>query len=432
MSERKTTTSQLEADLAVVEMANQERLKVLKAESDNLKNEMQELLQTLEGVFPSDGTVPDIASAQVPARKRLEEVGCGDNSGGSSWTKSVRDAKEYLQTKGHPVPTSLSSLLTAEEDAEISEYLNRPLYERIPWDKWDYLVAFGAGLAGAAIDVLLATPGKFGEKAVADKSNWMGQWAEDVHSRHADGAPIDYQGKHFGGSYHRGLSPGHDLFRPLEGIEQFRDGVFRGTYFADGISHPVETALNQHGVPYKSMGWGSAVLAWLVHLGCDFFSSRSLPIPGTSWLYEMPSREVRVLVQRDLYQNGINLRHLTFQALAPTVVEGGIGVYSALRYRNSDMPKDALLQKRLELLVLGHTLVTAVNVGKVVILEDPTMLNVPAILALLRRLFHVIVLEQRRNSFITKLARNVSDLERSQAEIERVVLSRLSSPVLLS
>ena len=241
-------------------------------------------------------------------------------------------------------------------------------------------------------------------------------------------------GEHFGGRYHRGRTSGHDLLRPLEAIRQFKDGEFRGTYWGHGgIRHVVERSANQHGNSYSPMGWGAAVLAWMVHVTCDYFSEASLPIPGTSLIHENSSEHhIRAFVQNDLYGKGINLRHVTLQALAPLAVEVGIRTYTYLRHRKSDAPKDAIRQKQRELLVLAHTLMTAVNLGKIVITHNPLMLNVPALLALVRAVMGLIVLEEGRNSFIAKVSRNVAELRDSQDEIEQMLVERFPIPVLLS
>ena len=261
---------------------------------------------------------------------------------------------------------------------------------------------------------------------------------ERIHSMHPAGAPIDFQGKIAGQSFrgkfgfHRGLSAGHDLLRPLEGIRQFKDGVFRGVFWKDGVKHVVESAVNENGAAYGSMGWAAAVLAWLCHIACDFFSSTSLPIPGTSWLRELPRHDVRSFIQNSVYQEGINLRHLTLQVIAPLAVEVGIRSYVAIRYRRIDAPEDAIEQKKRELLAVSHALTVAMNVGKVVVMKNPLLLNVPALLALLRNVLGLVILEQKRNSFVHKASRNVTELRKSQDDIEKMIDARIPTPVLLS
>jgi hypothetical protein len=350
-----------------------------------------------------------------------------------TWDQTVAAARQHVGAEGkNPNQLSTVQLLSPKELEEVNRHLARPMYQRVPWDRWDWLVAFGAGLTGGLIDVFLGTPGHFAQAAMADKDHLMGSWMEGIHGQHGGAAPIDYQGPHFGGGSHRGLTSGHDLFRPLEGIGQFKDGTFRGWYFHDGIRVMVESTVNQNGVPYEPMSWGSAALAWMVHNACDFFSSASLPIPGTSWLYESESHDVRRFVQEDLYKQGINLRHVALQTLAPLAVKVAVGSYFFLRYRNLDAPAAAKAQKRAELGALAHGVSLGINLGKIAVMKNPLLLNVPQLIATMRSLFGLIVLEHSRNSFIRKFKRNAGELAAAQDELEMLLKDRLPGKIVLT
>ena len=430
----KDTESLKEVDkaLATVQRSNQARLEDLKSGIETLNDETKALIAEVDAVLD-----PEILNnTPVDQLPPVQDDSVSSSEEALSWDDVVETAEADLIQRGIDVPQSIVQLLSDEENKQISDYLNRPIYERIPWDRWDLFVAFGAGIAGAAVDILLGTPGRFVQNAMADKEHWLGEWMESIHEKHPKHAPIDYMGKDFMGKekfgYHRGLTTGHDLLNPLEGIKQFKDGEFRGFYWQDGMKFTVEETQNQYGTEYSGMSWQGAVLAWGVHNICDFFSSTSLPIPGTSYLYGLPNRDIRIFVQKHLYQKGINLRHVTLQTLTPLVVEVVIRSYMAIRYKNVDAPKDALRQKRTELLALGHTITTAVNIGKIAILKDPTMLNIPALLLCLKNVLGMVVLEQKRNSFAAKITRNVAELRANQDEIESMLESRFVKPVLLS
>ena len=251
-----------------------------------------------------------------------------------------------------------------------------------------------------------------------DKETWLAQTMEKIHGWHSGGAPADYQGPHFGGPGHRGLSPAHDILRMLSGIKQFHDGVFRGYYWVNGVKVVVETATNQFGTPYDPMGWGHAVCAWMVHIFCDFFSSHSLPLPGTSFFQGIDSHAVRQFVQRDLYQHGITLRHLALQTIPPLLIEMAIRVYIWLRYRNSGLDVEAVEQKKYELLTVGHSICTSFNVGKVILLNDPSMLNMPEMMAFVRSIFKLALKEQFRTSSFQKAKRNLAELQREAKALE--------------
>ena len=420
--------------IAIVHRSNSARVDDLEQRAKSLTRKVDELVDEAGDVLDAGPTSSEEAceTQVVPTEERC--VPSPDQP--LSWNDTLRDAMGQLSSRGIDAPKTIVELLSEDENKKINAYLNRPLYKPLPWDKWDLLCAFGVGLVGAAIDLLLGTPGRFVQGAM--EKGWLRDSMERIHGMHPGNSPIDFQGEIEGQSFagkwgsHRGLSPGHDLLRPLEGIRQFKDGVFRGSFWRDGVKHIVDSGKNQHGKEYLPMGWADAVVAWLCHVACDFFSKSSLPIPGTSWLREWSNDETRSFLQNTVYQQGINLRHVTLQTIAPLAVEIGIRSYMAIRYRRSDAPKDALRQKTLELLSLGHTLTVAINVGKIVIMKNPMMLNVPALLALMRSVLGVVILEQRRNSFVYKASRNAAELCKEQDRIEQVLNARIPNPLLLS
>lgn len=415
-------------ELAIVHKKNEGELADAKGLAAKMELENKRLINELKEVGIRAGKNSILVEGDLPER-RIEIL--PQDEFGRVWDELVIASRQECARRGIPLPESSSDLLSHDEQLQIIERLERPIWERMPWDRYDYLTAFAGGVVGSAIDILLATPGHFAEAMMADKNTRLGSWMERIHSLHADGAPIDYQGAHFGGGFHRGLSPGHDLLRPLEGIRQFRDGVFRGAYYKDGVKYVIESSVNQFGKAYEKRSYGDAVCAWAIHMFCDFFSSASLPIPGTSWVRECSSRELRVFVQNDLYQSGINLRHLTLQTLAPLVTEIGVSSYMIVRYSKSSSPSSAIQQKKIEMLTLGHALTTAINMGKVVVLEDPTRINVPAILALMNRLNTMILLEDRRTSLLGRILRNNQEIFNAQLEIEQMLDSTLETPIFL-
>ena len=105
-----------------------------------------------------------------------------------SWNDTLRDAAGQLSLRGIDAPRSVVELLSEDENKKIDAYLNRPLYRRLPWDKWDFLCAFGVGIAGAAIDLLLGTPGRFVQGAM--EKGWlrdsMGANSQDASRKFSD------------------------------------------------------------------------------------------------------------------------------------------------------------------------------------------------------------------------------------------------------
>ena len=402
-------------EFATVHRSNQSRLCHLERDADELAGGMAALRIEVNRLLETQGQTPFVQEPAVLSQSRpaLHVV---------DWEATVEEARKHLRSSNINFEGNQTfDLLSLDEMAEINTHLSRPTYGRIPWDRWDFMFSFVAGIAGGLTDVVMGTPGHFVQQAVADKNHWLGGLMERVHAMHPGGAPIDYQGPHFGGRHHRGLTIGHDLARPLAGIQQFRDGVFRGSYYTDGVKHVVEAASNRLGRPFQPMTWAGAVLAWLIHNFCDFFSSASLPIPGTSWFYESPSREIRVLVQREMYQQGINLRHLTLQTLSPFVVEVIVRCYLFARYR-THLKDDAFNQKRAELFSTAHALSLGFNMGKVVLLQNPLLINMPQVIALMLHLGRLVLLESKRTGYSAIVHRNVREFKMNQTALEQILI----------
>ena len=362
-------------------------------------------------------------------------------------------SKSYLIEQGVNVnDLSTYDLLSKTELREITEYLDRPMYERLKWDKWDYIISFGVGIIAGILDILVGTPGEFLQKEMSDKNSWLGKSMENIHKKHDrfGNAPIDYyhnkdnpiygiskdgtvdrQAATFGpAGEHRNYSSGHDIFRFLDAIKQFKDGTFRAAYVKDGIKYFVKSKTTQFGNSYQTLSTKEAIISYLIHICCDFFSSKSLPIPGTSWLRESTNREFRNF-SIDMYKEGINLRHLLLQGIPPLMINLVIWIYTKIRYRNIDAPKEAIRQKKIELLALSHSICTGFNIGKVIILENPFMLNLPQIIMTCKTLLHLLLLEFNRNDFISKTQRNIDDLNNKQNELEELLKINIKKPIIL-
>lgn len=438
-------------ELAIVHKANRIMLDDVSSTIENTKQELKELRDELDKL-PVDNVsvqkmdiLPNENNDSSPENKSSDIV-INQNqknnikpSPSSDWDSVVQTSKTEIESCGFDSnQISLYDLLSPEENLAIQQKLNRPMYERIPWDKWDYGFAFGAGLVGGGLDIFLGTPGFGLQEQMADKNSWIGRQMEEIHNFHNKfpypnyKAPIDYtEAGKVGGGFHRGLTTGHDLFHPLEGIRQFMDGEFRGFYWKDGEKIFFESSVTKGGTPFQPMNWSDAVLAWMIHMFCDFFSSASLSIPGTSYVYGMDNRALRIFVEKDLYQSGINLRHITLQTIPPTAIEVIIRSYIFFRYHKQTVDPDALTQKKTELLTVAHSISAGFNIGKVIVMEDPLLINIPQLIALSKTLIQLVLQEYNRNSFFRKALRNLSDLQKTQQEYETLVNNSLSTVIVL-
>jgi len=273
---------------------------------------------------------------------------------------------------------------------------------RVPWDRWDCCAVLVGGVAGVAADFF-----------AQGNSQRLSEWTRD-YKIETPQVSIDYQGPGFGGPLHRGLSPGHDLLRVFEAISQIKNGTFRGfREFKDGFGW-VESAVNQNGVPFDEFTLLEATIVWIRHMLSDVITPSSLPFPGLSFLMQVPDHDVRKFAIA-LYKNGLNLRFILTQALAPALVELVIRAYFLGRkYRacGEFVLTEAERNKQTELLLASHGMVVAINVGRVAVecnASGPVALrnlNVPAICAVVRHLVPFVAARMRANDPVEILKRN--------------------------
>ena len=228
--------------------------------------------------------------------------------------------------------------------------------------------------------------------------------------------PIDYHGTHYGGHLHRGLSGGHDLLRFMSAIWQIKNGQFVGTRFENGQAIMDIVGSQAGGGAYAPMDWTTAVISYLLHVTADFFTETSLPIPGITLHRELPNREIRKFIQ-DVYKDGVNLRHMVGQAVTPSVTSLVILLYDILRYRlpnwyrknikNITIEEEPVPGLRFnEMMVVAHTLVLGVNVGRVIITKNPTTLNLPELITFMGTIYKLGIGTMKRYDIEARYERN--------------------------
>ena len=189
------------------------------------------------------------------------------------------------------------SLVSEAELREIEQQLNRPLPRREKWTKSDFIAVFIAAAIGSLADIVLSDR----NNALTGTKSDFSKWLNGFHT-HEGGAPIDYQGKNFGGGFHRGLSKGHDILRFIEGIMMFQNGQFEAIRYENGIAQRIIRTANQYGTPYEQLSIAEAIARYAKHMFADLFSTCSLPFPGSSFLVEADNRTLRKFAA-DMYQN---------------------------------------------------------------------------------------------------------------------------------
>lgn len=283
----------------------------------------------------------------------------------------------------------------------------------IPFDKWDYIVAFTVGILEVAGDFLISDHNQQNSIAhkLSDKNSKLGEYFNNIHEKiDHSGQPVDYQGPKFGGGDHRGRTFGHDLIMFPLAIYMLCSGKFVDGFYEDKIFKIIISSTNQNGNAYVGMNLGEALINYFLHMFADFFSVKSLPIPGFSLLTHFPARKIRKIAN-DLYKDGLNMRNLALQGVPVATTEIIIWIYNSLRYLDSDYSIDQIKNKKEKLLLISHGIATSVNIGKVIITKNPTSLNLVMIIRTIHLVWKVIK----------------SEVEISHKAIEKLGLSTLQN-----
>lgn len=335
----------------------------------------------------------------------------------------------------NPEALDYSDLVSEEELKQTIRELNRALPREEKWTKADFLVVFIAAVIGGVVDFILSNRNNSATGQQSKFSEWLNNTFHE--GKHATNAPIDYQGKGFGGGYHRELSKGHDIARFAEGIKMFKNGSFEGVRYIDGVAHTVVMTANQYGNPYAQLGIIEAILGYAQHMFADLFSKVSLPFPGYSFLAESSNRELRKFAA-DMYHNGFNCKNIIIQSASTIAIEIIIRIYFSIisvkkyhdkcevdeDYSNIEALKQFVnpgsKEKLHEMLLVAHAIVTAVNVGKVVITKNFAEINITEIMAVVRYGASVVSAINKRNGEYAKLIYHAEQTNSMWEQLDQV------------
>lgn len=279
-----------------------------------------------------------------------------------------------------------------DEINNLSEEINAIDLKTIPFDKWDYIMAFTLGILEVGGDFFISDHNNKYSVAnkMSDKNSKLGEYFSNIHKElNHSRQPLDYQGIGFGGGDHRGRTFGHDLIMFPLAIYMLCSGKFIDGHYEDNILKFVVSELNQRGNGYEALNFDEAIIAYLTHMIADFFSAKSVPIPGFSLLTHFPQREIRKFAN-DLYKDGLNLRNLVMQGVPIAATELLMIIYTSLRYKDSCFSKESIKNKKEKLLLISHGIATAVNTGKVIITKEPTSLNLVMITRTVNLVWNVV------------------------------------------
>ena len=409
-------------DLDTAQMKRDERLSVLEEAVSGLAAEYGLSLgsgRQAPLALATDETRTDPVAAD-PAAVYVKSSG--------EFAAGLRADRAYL-IDGGVTAVRWDELLPATEIAAIDAHLRRPVAAEA-MNRADLItVGVCAGLGALAVVLDDAIDGFVKDRLcdLHDPKSSLGQsdLGKSIRQWDKDGKnlAIDYSGQGIGGprGVHRVRSAGHDLLRPFAAIDQIRSGQFQGHRWEDGVRIAVN-ADRPHPdfAPYRQVGSvNEAILVWLKHLASDFTTSKSLPIPGATFMHNSPHDALRS-IGAESYKGGLNLRRVLISGMLPVAtVEAGVRLsvhIRAWRETGSARLTPERKAKLQNMLLLTHGIVAAASAGKVAIrwqVEGPAALrhlDLAVLGAVARYATPVMVRYLRRNDPALKFERNEREL----------------------
>ena len=337
----------------------------------------------------------EAAEADPPADV---ETGAAPDTELPAWAAIV---EQYRQEE--PSAVSLDELLPPEVVTEIDRAFEGPV-RREPWDRWkDHLMVGAAGIVGALFDLLLSHR----------LLNRPDIHSSIKHSRHAIDFPVE-------GGVHRVIGGGHDLFRFAEARQMIIDGTFSAKYRGGFITSSIYRYGGRE-FPYTRVPEEAATNALLTHWLADFFSTRSLPIPGWSFLTQDSDRLASFAIQS--YQAGLNLRSLLSNTSGVLLTGMMLRLYTYIGQFARTGKIDPFLWKNIkyqEMCLVAQSINLLVNLGKVAVTKNLFAINVPAIMAVIRHAIPVLKDARRRRSPLAIVDRNRALLDERWSGIDEL------------
>lgn len=416
-------------------------LKYIKEESNDCENEINKLKSqnndNIERINKIDNELDEIYKLLNKPRKSVENITSNTVKEEKSKTldRYTQKEKSYdelfdralqsLRERGIDVENmDYHNLVSEAELNEITSRLNRPLDKKEKWVKNDFIAVFVAASIGSLIDFILSDRNNKFTGKESDFSKWLNQF-----HKHESGSPIDYQGEGFGGGFHRGLSKGHDILRFIEAIIMIKEGRFEGIRYSDSVAHKVVSYANQYGNPYEQLSLIEAIVKYAKHMFADLFSTCSLSFPGHSFLLECGNREIRKFAVT-MYQQGFNLKNIMIQSLSTIIIEVIIRIYFDIsevkKYKDTIEIKEdysnfkAFIRlmklennkaKLNEMLLVSHSIVCGMNIGKIIITKQPWSINITEIISVVKYTIPVIENLINRHSDYAKIIRNTDEIK---------------------
>jgi len=269
---------------------------------------------------------------------------------------------------------------------ELTESIDSICIESLKWDHYDLLCVFLTGVMGGVADILIGKPGGYVEPEIKNISFFGRQ----INLKQFDlkNNPIDKQIPGVFGGKHRLYSYGHDLFRIIQSIKLILTGT--GPVGIHGTGGILELAQAPQGYVAPDAVW-KAIIVLLLHLYKDFWTVRSLPIPGSTLIANLNNNQMPERLEEITNDKEVNLRMLSGQALSIALNEIIPWLYLKIKYHKEDIPQIMRDEKLTKMKLIGHSVSLLFNVGKVVTTQNPLLLNYGQIIRILTLAIKAIV-----------------------------------------
>jgi hypothetical protein len=271
---------------------------------------------------------------------------------------------------------------------KLTESIDSISLESLKWDNYDLLCVFLTGVLGGVADILIGKPGGYEEPEIKDIS-FFGRKIK-LKPFDLKNNPIDKQIPGAFGGDHRLYSYGHDLLRILQGIRLILNGT--GPVGINGSGGILELAQSPENYTAPDAVW-KAIIVLALHLYKDFWTARSLPIPGSTLIAELNNNTMPEWLDKITNDKEFNLRMLSGQALSIGINELIPWLYLKIKYHNENIPNIMFVEKLTKMKLIGHTVSLLFNVGKVITTQNPLLLNYGQIIRILTLAVKAIVSE---------------------------------------
>jgi len=262
--------------------------------------------------------------------------------------------------------------------AYLNDSLDNICIESLKWNKDDFLCIFLSGVLGGLADILVGKPGGYNELKIKNNSLWgLGKKLKLYDLKNN---PIDKQIPGIPVGDHRLYSYGHDLLRFIQGIRLILIG--KGSVGRSSSEDILELAQAPENYIAPDSIW-KAIIVLALHLYKDFWTARSLPIPGSTLIAELNNNNMPKWLDELTNDKEVNLRMLSGQALSISINELIPWLYLKIKYRSEDIANSMITEKLEKMKLLGHSVSLLFNFGKVITTKNPLLLNFGQIIRIL-------------------------------------------------